>query len=108
MLGAGVVVVLLAAGGGAWFWLRPAAPATGGATPRRGADGPPRLEVPPSLQAQKAKADAGDAGAMRFLGTCYANGLGVSRDLDEAKRWFRKAAEAGSQAAKEELANLER
>jgi TPR repeat protein len=60
------------------------------------------------LKGIKEKAEAGDASSMRYLGTCFANGLGVPRDVEEAKRWFRRAAEAGSQAAREELAILQR
>jgi TPR repeat protein len=109
---AGLTGIAVLAGAGAVLWLRPDLLGLGSSTARPrgltgGGDGP-RLVVPPALKAVKEKADAGDAGSMRYLGTCYANGLGVPRDLDEAKRWFRRAAEAGSQAAREELANLQR
>lgn len=40
-------------------------------------------------------AEAGDAEAQLNLGVCYANGTGVSQDLDQAALWFRKAAEQG-------------
>lgn len=109
---AGGVGLAVLGGAGAVLWLRPDLLGLGGAAVKPhlfagGAEGP-RHVVPPALKAVKEKADAGDAGSMRYLGTCYANGLGVPRDLEEAKRWFRRAAEAGSQAAREELANLQR
>ncbi len=91
-------------------WLRPDLFGLGGpgaGRPVLPGSGAPR-EVPPALKATKEKADAGDAAAMRYLGTCYANGLGVPHDLEAARYWFRKAAEAGSQPAREELANLSR
>jgi TPR repeat protein len=33
------------------------------------------------------------------LGDMYARGLGVRQDLEEAKRWYRKAAEQGHERA---------
>lgn len=36
-----------------------------------------------------------DANAMYNRGKCYANGDGVQKDLVEAKKWYRKAAERG-------------
>ena len=106
---AGLTVIVIA---GAVLWLRPDLLGMSAGTARRpvfgaGSDGPTR-PVPAALKSAKDKADAGDAGSMRYLGTCYAHGLGVPRDVEEAKRWYRKAAEAGSQAAREELANLQR
>src|SRR5205823_14176289 len=43
----------------------------------------------------KASADNGDAGAQLQLGTLYASGMGVSRDIAKAAKWHRKAAEQG-------------
>ena len=63
--------------------------------------------VPPNLKPYLEKAKAGDASAMRYLGACYYNGLGVAADRAEGLRWYRKAAEAGSQAARRELLQLE-
>ncbi len=84
------------------------------ATGPKAAEGPsflPRLEshkgVPPNLEPYLEKAKAGDASAMRYLGVCYYNGLGVAADREEGLRWYRKAAEAGSQAARRELPELE-
>jgi localization factor PodJL len=111
-LWAGLAGLAMLGSAGMVLWLRPdlfgiGAESAGRPGPRSAADGPSRA-VPASLRSTKEKADAGDAGAMRYLGTCYANGLGVPRDVEEAKRWYRRAAEAGSQAAREELANLQR
>ncbi|MBQ9799981.1 MAG: SEL1-like repeat protein, partial [Thermoguttaceae bacterium] len=38
-------------------------------------------------------AEAGDAYAMSNLGVCYEYGNGVTKNLDEAERWYRKAME---------------
>lgn len=43
----------------------------------------------------KHKADGGDLEAMYHLGTMYAFGHGVPRDLDKALHWLKKAAEHG-------------
>jgi hypothetical protein len=41
----------------------------------------------------KAKAEAGDPNSEFQLGLAYANGQGVAKDLAEAVKWYRKAAE---------------
>lgn len=41
------------------------------------------------------------------LGDCYENGLAVSRDQNEARKWYQKAANGGCKEAKEALARLE-
>ena len=41
------------------------------------------------------------------LRNCYENGEGVEKDIHEAVKWYRKAAEKGSISAKEALQNLE-
>lgn len=41
------------------------------------------------------KANAGDASAQNELGICYAKGKGVTKNLNEAIKWYRKAAEQG-------------
>lgn len=38
-------------------------------------------------------ADLQDTRAMRVLGTCYATGQGVAKDMPEAVKWYRKAAD---------------
>lgn len=37
----------------------------------------------------------GDAEAQNYLGTCYAQGEGVPKDMVEAVKWSRKAADQG-------------
>jgi hypothetical protein len=53
------------------------------------------------------KALAGDPNAMRYLGVCYVNGLGVPADRAEGLKWYRRAAAAGSAAAQRDLQALE-
>jgi TPR repeat protein len=43
---------------------------------------------------------------MRMLGTMYYNGLNVQQDTREGIRWYRKAAAAGSVAARKDLEQL--
>ena len=45
----------------------------------------------------------GDPEAQNNLAVCYASGDGGGRDDEEAVRWFRRAAEAGSEAAESGL-----
>jgi TonB family protein len=51
-------------------------------------------------------ADAGDADGMYYVGWDYENGIGVAKDLDQAVTWYRKAAAAGSEKAKQSLERL--
>ena len=51
----------------------------------------------------KAKAEAGDADAQFSLGNAYAYGRGVEQDLEEAMKWYRKAAEQGNADAQNKL-----
>jgi TPR repeat protein len=44
---------------------------------------------------------------MRTLALWYYYGLNVSRDREKGLEWYRKAAAAGSAAAKQELAQIE-
>ena len=53
------------------------------------------------------QAESGDAVAQNKLGLCYANGDGVPKDLSEAVRWYRKAAEQGHAPAQSALRRLE-
>ena len=55
------------------------------------------------LQALKAKAANGDAQAQLDLGMCYWTGTWVSRDLKQAAKWHRKAAEQGLARAEYQL-----
>jgi FOG: TPR repeat, SEL1 subfamily len=43
----------------------------------------------------RAKAEVGDAAAQVQLGDAYDIGAGVKRDVAEAVKWYRKAAEQG-------------
>ena len=47
------------------------------------------------FQQLKARAEKGDAQAQLSLGSLYASGVGVTRDLGKAAKWHRKAAEQG-------------
>ena len=51
----------------------------------------------------KAKAAGGDADSAYQLGLRYYNGDGVRKDLAEAAKWFRKAAEQGFAPAQSDL-----
>ncbi|MCA9817971.1 MAG: SEL1-like repeat protein, partial [Cyanobacteria bacterium HKST-UBA01] len=41
------------------------------------------------------------------LGLLYEKGIGVEKDLGEAKNWYKKASDSGSELAKEALARLD-
>jgi hypothetical protein len=56
---------------------------------------PPKDEV----QEVRKAADAGDANAMNNIGFRYEQGYGVTKDYQEAMKWFRKAADAGDAEA---------
>ena len=66
----------------------------------------PAREIPPTLRPYYDRAVTGDASAMRMLGTMYYNGLNVPQDTKEGLRWYRKAAAAGSVAARKDLEQL--
>ena len=51
-------------------------------------------------------AEAGVASAQVFIGTCYKNGFGVEADLEEAKKWYEKAAAQGNENAINDLKKL--
>jgi TPR repeat protein len=51
-------------------------------------------------------AEQGDAEAQFALGTMYRDGQGVTRDYEEALRWWRKAAEQGVVDAQYALGNI--
>ena len=50
-------------------------------------------------------ANPGRSGDMERLGRAYLHGRGVEKDLAEASRWLKKAAEAGNKYAQKLLAN---
>jgi hypothetical protein len=68
------------------------------------APGEPRED--PRLAALFAKAAAGDPAAQNRLGEKFANGEDVGRDLAEAGRWYRLAAEQGYAEAQLNLGEL--
>ena len=68
---------------------------------------PPTQEIPPALRSYYDKAQRGDPSAMRTLGVMYYYGMNVPKNTEEGIRWYRKAAEAGSQAAKKDLKAIE-
>jgi TPR repeat protein len=43
---------------------------------------------------------------MRNLGRLYAEGKGVTKDLDEARKWYARAAAKGDESAKKKLHEL--
>ena len=45
----------------------------------------------------------GDALAMRNLGNLFEHGFGVTKNLDDARKWYEKAAIAGDEEAKKRL-----
>ena len=51
-------------------------------------------------------AQKGNAAAQYNLGVCYQKGLGVSKDMHEAVKWYRKAAEQGDVDAQNVLKKL--
>lgn len=72
---------------------------------------PPPAGTPEAFQAALKPyldaARAGDTNAMRMLGAMYYHGLDLPRDRTEGLKWYRKAAESGSNVAKDELRQLE-
>ena len=59
-----------------------------------------------SFEETKTRAEKGDDIAQVNLGYMYANGEGVSQDLHEAAKWYRKAAEQGDVDAQYNLGNM--
>lgn len=93
---------------GIWWWRQDAEPASTVAPPPKVAAGelaPP--PVPASYQGVHERAKGGDIAAMRTLGAVYYYGLGTPSHPEEGLRWYRRAAEAGSGVAKDELRVLE-
>ena len=48
----------------------------------------------------------GDADAMFIVGRCFLDGVGTEKDVNEARRWFNKAASKGNSASKRILLQL--
>jgi hypothetical protein len=97
--GGGAVAVLILAGAVVSYLRMRPAPAVPG-------EEAVRPDVPPALRPYLDRAQAGDPSAMRMLGTMYYNGLNVTQDTREGLRWYRKAAAAGSVAARKDLEQL--
>ena len=53
-------------------------------------------------------AENGHSEARRFLGNCYRNGYGVSKDLQKARYWYQQSANQGNRNAREALDDLNR
>jgi TPR repeat protein len=97
---AGIVAVLIIAGAAASYLGFHTGPAGAGD------DEAAEKDIPPTLRPYYDRAQEGDASAMRMLGTMYYNGLNVPQNTKEGIRWYRKAAAAGSVAAKKDLEQL--
>ena len=57
------------------------------------------------FQVQQSLANQGDARAQYYLGEMYEQGLGTTQNLDEAFKWYAKAADQGDALAKRKLAH---
>jgi hypothetical protein len=68
---------------------------------------PQTKKIPAVLRPYVERAKEGDTKAMRMLGTMYYYGLNVKMNQEEARRWFRKATEAGDPTAQNELQQME-
>lgn len=66
------------------------------------------LEYNPDLVVKllQISAEKGSAESWMALGECYKEGFGVEKDIEEAVRWYQKAAERGSKYAQEQLSML--
>ena len=53
------------------------------------------------------KAEAGDAQSMYMVGMCYESGVRVEKNIDTAREWYAKAAEAGNESAKRAIEALD-
>ena len=58
------------------------------------------------LRVQIDLANKGQAGDQYFLGEMYEKGLGTRADLDEARKWYQKAADQGFELAIQRLDEL--
>lgn len=61
----------------------------------------------PEVKALVKEAEGGNVHAMRTLALWYYYGLNVPKDRVRGLEWYRKAAAAGSSAARQELAQIE-
>jgi hypothetical protein len=65
-----------------------------------------RASLESSLGVWMEKAKGGDALAQFYVGQIYEKGMDSAPDFEEAAKWYRKAAEAGSNEAKLSLASM--
>ncbi|WP_257312369.1 tetratricopeptide repeat protein [Geothrix fuzhouensis] len=100
LLGFGGILVL----GGAVFLLSSRGPEARVPKPQGEAS---KVGTPDAIRAYLDQAQTGDVHAMRMLGVMYYYGLNVPQDREEGLRWYRQAAEKGSDAAREDLARLQ-
>ncbi len=61
-----------------------------------------------SLEQIRTAAERGDVASQTYLAGCYARGILVPLDYDEALKWFRRAAILGDEKAKEAARRLEK
>ncbi len=61
-----------------------------------------------SLEQIRTAAERGDVASQTYLAGCYARGILVPLDYDEALKWFRRAAILGDEKAKEAVRRLEK
>jgi len=60
-----------------------------------------------AFEGQLSKANNGDVSACFNVGKSYEEGFGVSQDLNEAIKWYKKAATKGNDNAKEKVKEIE-
>ena len=75
-------------------------------TPRPQRDARDQITVSPATAALIQQAEAGDADAANTVGFQYGNGLSVMQNDAEALKWYRKAAELGSEEGMYHLAGV--
>jgi len=51
------------------------------------------MQADPLFEQNKPLAESGNVEAQSFLGHCYQEGIGVAKDMVEAVKWIRKAAD---------------
>jgi hypothetical protein len=68
---------------------------------------PSSESLSPEVKALVKEAEGGNVHAMRTLALWYYYGLNVPKDRVKGLDWYRKAAAAGSSAARQELAQIE-
>ena len=74
-------------------------PISWGADYNKGVDAYERGDYATALREWTPLAEQGDPVAQHALGWMYANGKGVEKNLTEAMKWYRKAAEQGNENA---------